>query len=223
MSAELHFNERAGGLQSGIPRLHGTTASPLSFLPSFFVRSFVLERPQGNIIVYNSPGLSDAAQAVLGLGDPQRLLLNHHHEAMCGMPDLEVPVWVHERDRPKVGMPISGTFRDRQMIDDDLEIIPIPGHTPGATAFLWDNGEHRVLFPGDSLWVKSGAWRAVPLAESDRAEYIKSLALMRELDFDLLVPWGGEAGAPYGYAVSREQARENFEHVIAHLKADERS
>lgn len=217
--ADLIFNDEAGGLQSGVPRLHVTQAVPLSFLPRFFVRSFVLERPQGNIVVYNSPALSDAAQDLRGLGDPQRLLLNHHHEAMCGMPDLDVPVWVHERDLPKVAMPISGTFAARQMIDDDLEIIPIPGHTPGATAFLWDNGMHRCLFPGDSLWVKGGCWRAVPLAESDKDEYVQSLELMRGLDFDLLLPWGGEVGAPYGYAVSKDQAQAGFEQAMSQLKA----
>ncbi|WP_353474224.1 hypothetical protein PVT71_20060 [Salipiger sp. H15] len=220
---DLIFNEHAGGLQSGIPRLKATRAAPLSFLPGFFVRSFVLERPQGNVIVYNSPALSDAAPAVRGLGDPQRLLLNHHHEAMCGMPDLDVPVWVHERDLPKVAMPIAGTFSERQMIDDDLEIIPIPGHTLGATAFLWDNGTHRCLFPGDSLWVKGGTWRAVPLAESDRSAYVESLSLMADLDFDLLLPWGGEEGAPYGYVVSKEQARAGFDQALAQLTADGRS
>jgi hypothetical protein len=34
--------------------------------------------------------------------------------------------------------------------------------------FLWDNGEHHLLFPGDSIWVQGGEWKAVLLAESDR-------------------------------------------------------
>jgi len=43
---------------------------------------FVLERKQGNIIIYHSPGINAATHEILGLGRPSRLLLNHWHEAM---------------------------------------------------------------------------------------------------------------------------------------------
>lgn len=58
-----------------------------------------------------------------------------------------------ERDRAERGakMPVAGTFGGREMIGKDLELIPIPGHTPGSTAYLWDAGVHRFLFTGDSV------------------------------------------------------------------------
>lgn len=201
--------------------LYGTPTAPLPFLSGVVVRAFVLERPQGNVIVYNAPGIGEAATEIAALGRPNMLLLNHHHEAMYGKPDLEAPIWIHERDRPMADMPISDTFSGRHMIDDDLELIPTPGHTPGATMFLWDNGDKRVLFPGDSLWVQGGEWKAVLLGDSDRSAYLDSLALLREIEFDILVPWGVEGGAPYGYEVSREEATRNLEKIMARLRRGE--
>lgn len=221
MPDDLHFDLTSHGLQSSIRGLHGTPTTPLPFLKGVVVRSFLLARSQGNVIIYNSPGVSDAAGAILELGQPDRLLLSHHHEAMYGMPDLDVPVWVHQRDRHSTNMPIAGTFSERQMIDDDLEIIPTPGHTPGSTMFLWDTGEYRLLFPGDSLWVQGGEWKAVLLGDSDRSACIDSLALLKEVEFDILVPWGVEEREPYGYAVSRKQAVDNLERIMARLRAGE--
>ena len=63
MPDDLHFNGNTG-LQSTIRGLHGTPVAPLPFLKGVVVRSFVLERPQGHVILYNSPGI-DAAWAIL--------------------------------------------------------------------------------------------------------------------------------------------------------------
>ena len=221
MTDDLTFDDTSPGLQSTIAGLHGTPTAPLPFLEGVVVRAFVLERPQGNLILYNAPGITEAAEEIRGMGVPERLLLNHHHEAMFGAPRLDVPVWVHAADRPSVDMDVAGTFSERQMIDDDLEIIPTPGHTPGTTMFLWDNGEHRLLFPGDSLWVQGGEWKAVLLGDSDRAAYLHSLALVKGIDFDILVPWGVEAGAPYGYAVTRDEATTRLDRIIGRIEAGE--
>lgn len=221
MPDDLTFTDDTKGLQSTISGLSGTPTAPLPFLGGVVVRAFVLQRPQGNTIVYNAPGISEAADEIRGSGRPERLLLNHHHEAMYGAPSLDVPVFIHEADRARVDLPIAGTFSERHMIDDDLEAIPTPGHTPGATMFLWDNGAHRFLFSGDSLWVQGGEWKAVLLGDSDRAAYLDSLALLKAVDFDVLVPWGVEVGEPYGYAVTREEAAANLDKIIARLKAGE--
>ncbi|OWU85365.1 hypothetical protein ATO6_08730 [Oceanicola sp. 22II-s10i] len=206
-------------MHPAIRGLYGTPTAPLPFLDGVVVRAFLLERPQGNFIIYNAPGISAAADEIRGMGAPDRLLMNHHHEAMYGAPRLDVPVWLHEADASRVDLGIAGTFSGRQMIGDDLEIIPTPGHTPGTTSFLWDNGDHRLLFPGDSLWVQGGEWKAVLLGDSDRAAYLASLALLKEVEFDVLVPWGVESGEPYGYAVTREEAIANLDRIIARLEA----
>ena len=182
----------SGALQTLLGGLRATPPARLPYQADVLVRSFVLERPAGNLVVYNSPGLSSAAPQIRELGGAGRLLVNHAHEAMYGPPRLEAPVWVHARDRAEVArsMPVAGTFSGPQLIDDDVRVVPTPGHTPGTTSYLWDSGEHRFLFTGDFVWVEHGEWKAVVLGSSRRADYLESLALVRELDFDVLVPWG---------------------------------
>ena len=209
------------GLQSSLNGMYATPAAPLPFLSGVVVRSFVLEREPGNVIIYHSPGISGAVKEILALGRPDRLLINHWHEAMFETPNLEVPIFVHAKDQARTDLPIAGTFAKREWIGDDLEVIPTPGHTAGATMFLWDNGQHRLLFSGDTIWVQGGEWKAVLLAERDREAYLASISNIRELDFDILVPWGSKDGRPYAYGVTRTQAHDNLERILDRLRAGE--
>ena len=205
----------------------GLIATPASRLPyqhDVLLRSYVLRRRQGDVIVYNSPGVTDAAGAIRDLGTPARLLLNHSHEAMYGRPDLDVPVWVHSRDRAEVArsLEVAGSFNQRETIDDDLEVIPTPGHTAGTTSFLWDDGTHRFLFTGDFIWLEQGEWKAVVLSPALRRDYLDSLALVRELEFDVLVPWGATEGHPsYGLATDPAERRERIDAIVARVRAGE--
>jgi glyoxylase-like metal-dependent hydrolase (beta-lactamase superfamily II) len=182
----------------------------------------LLERPTGNLIIYDAPGLAAAAGEIQARGGATRQLINHAHEAMFGSQGLDVDVFVGERDRNHTrSLPIAGTFSERQTLDDDLEVIPTPGHTPGTTTFLWDSGRHRFLFTGDTLWIEHGNWRATVLGESDRAAYLDSLALLRELEFDVLVPWAATAGEPYIDVVSHTQAQQRLDVIIKRVRAGE--
>lgn len=201
--------------------LCATPTAPLPFLDGVVVRSFILERPQGNVIVYNSPGISAAKRDILALGVPDRLLVTHWHEGMYAAPDIDVDIFVHEDDRTQTNLPIAGTFTKREKIANDLEVIPTPGHTLGTTMFLWDNGQHRLLFPGDSIWVSGGDWKAVLLDERSRETYIASINVVMDLDFDILVPWGAEEQQPHFYQVTHEQARRNLQRIAERLQNGE--
>lgn len=208
-------------LETPIAGLRTTPPARLPYQANVLVRSFLLERPAGNVVVYNAPGLSAAASHIRELGGATRLLINHSHEAMYGAPDLDVPVFVHERDRRETerSLRVSGVFTSRQMIDNDLEVIPTPGHTPGTTSYLWDNGSHRFLFTGDFIWIEHGAWKAVVLDPSRRAEYLTSLALVRDLDFDVLVPWGTTEGGPCFALVDTAEIHARIDAISARIDA----
>jgi glyoxylase-like metal-dependent hydrolase (beta-lactamase superfamily II) len=100
------------------------------------------------------------------------------------------------------------------MLDDDFEVIPTPGHTPGATAYLWESGGRRFLFTGDTIFLRGGEWAAAVLDSSDRGAYLESLALLRDLDFDVLVPWAATAGGPFYAATDRADARHRINELI---------
>jgi glyoxylase-like metal-dependent hydrolase (beta-lactamase superfamily II) len=208
-------------LETPIEGLYSTPSARLPYQDNVLIRSFFIQRPAGNLIIYNSPGVTAAATQIRELGGAARLLINHNHEAMYGDPELDVPVFVHERDRGETArsMRVNGVFTKREMIDDDLEVIPTPGHTPGTTSFLWDNDQHRFLFTGDFIWIEDGEWKAVVLDASRRAEYLDSLALVRDLDFDVLAPWGTTEGDPAIALVDQAERHARIDAIIARVEA----
>lgn len=187
------------GLESELEGLHASTPEALPFAPALEVRAFLLERDQGNLLVYSVSDLGIDAEAIEAAGGISRQYLNHWHEAMFTSDWYDGPLFVHAADRAATEerRHVRGAFTRRHLLDDDFEVIPTPGHTPGATAYLWDNGDHRFLFTGDSIYLSDGEWTAGLLDSSDRRSFVESLRLIRELDFDVLVPWGATRGEPY--------------------------
>ncbi|HEV3375958.1 MAG TPA: MBL fold metallo-hydrolase [Thermoleophilaceae bacterium] len=200
--------------QIEIPGLRASAPQPLPFAPSLHIRAFVLERSRGDVLIYSTATLQD-------MEGVSRWYLNHGHEAMFLSDSVTAPLFVHEADRPSVERKahVRATFSRRHLLDDDFEVIPTPGHTPGATAYLWDSGEHRFLFTGDTVFLRDGKWVGAVLDSSDRAAYLESLELLRELDFDVLMPWAASAGQPFHAVTSRAQARRRLDALAARVRA----
>jgi hypothetical protein len=174
--------------------LYGSRPEPLPFARSLDIRAFLLQREGGNMLIYSTKGF-DAA-ATKPLGGISRQYLGHGHEALFAAESVSAPLFVHDDDRPAVAelMHVRGSFSRRHVFEDDFETIPIPGHTPGATAYLWDSGGHRFLFTGDTIYLRDGEWVAAVLESSDRSAYAASLELIKGLEFDVLVPWAATRG-----------------------------
>jgi hypothetical protein len=202
-----------------IPRLFATSPEPLPFAPSLHIRAFLLERPHGNLLIYSTKGLEQHTAAIEQRGGIARQYLNHGHEAMFSSAWVTAPLYVHEADAPSVDE-VGGTFSTRHMVDDDFEVIPTPGHTPGATAYLWNSSSHRMLFTGDTIYLDEGEWVAAPLASSDRESYVKSLELIRELNFDVLVPWAATADEPFFAMTDRADTRRRIDAILERLRAE---
>ena len=206
-----------------IPGLLASTSEPLPFAPALHIRAFLLERERGNVLVYSVTGLESDEAAIEDAGGIARQYLNHRHEAMFASSWVKAPLFVHERERESVAKKahVRGTFSRRHLLDDDFEVIPTPGHTPGATAYLWDSGSHRLLFTGDTIYLDDGEWVAAVLPSSDRERYVESLELIRELDFDVLVPWAASAGAPYHAMTDRADARRRIDAILDRVRRGE--
>jgi glyoxylase-like metal-dependent hydrolase (beta-lactamase superfamily II) len=212
-------------MQSVIPGLYASAPQALSFAPSIHVRAFLLQRKEGNLLVYNVGTLADDARAIEELGGISRHYLNHWHEAGIGgdrvAKTFEAPLFCHENERQSVSETsnVAGTFSARHMDGDDFEAIPIPGHTSGATAYLWDSGRHRCLFTGDTVYLREGEWVAAVLeGSSDRGAYIESLGLIKELDFDVLVPWAATAGQPFHAVTDKADTRRRIDAILDRLR-----
>lgn len=144
--------------------LYATPTTELPFDKRFRFKSFVLERSEGNIVIFHSGRIDEAADDIQSLGGADRVLMNHEHESLGGQTHFNAPYYIHQDDKEAVTdtLQVAGTFKD---------------------------GEHRYLFTGDFLCYEGDEWRTVVLPSSDREQSIKSLEMIRDLDFDALVPW----------------------------------
>lgn len=205
------------------PGLHAGRPERLPFAPELEVRAFLLERERGNVLVYSTSDFE--AGATKPLGGIARQYLNHWHEALFPAESVSAPLFVHDADRAATSerVHVRGGFTRRHVFEDDLEVIPTPGHTPGATAYLWDSGEHRYLFTGDTVYLSDGEWIAAVLESSDRAAYVESLELLKTLDFDVLVPWATSRGqAPVAHT-DRADAARRLDAIIERVRRGEDS
>ena len=204
---------------TGLRGVLASTPEPLPFAPSLDIRAFLLERAAGNILIYSVKGLERDADGIADRGGIARHYLNHWHEALFPSSWAYAKVFVHEADRDEVAerMPVRATFSRRHVLDEDFEVIPIPGHTPGATAYLWHNGNDRILFTGDTLYLSDGEWVPAVLDSSDRSAYRESLALIRDLDFDVLVPWAATHDGPWYARTDPEDRRRRIDAILERL------
>jgi Metallo-beta-lactamase superfamily len=207
--------------------LYATTPGALPGTASLEIRSFLLRRNSGNLLVYGTGVPADDVRGIGYLGGASRHYLNHHHEAAF-VDDrlahtLGARLFCHEYDSGPVSetLRVAGTFSERHIVDEDFEVIPTPGHTEGATAFLWDTGEHRLLFTGDTVYLRDGEWVAAVLPSSDKESYVESLELIRGLDFDVLVPWLASAGRSHHVSTDKADTRRRIGAILDRLRRGE--
>jgi glyoxylase-like metal-dependent hydrolase (beta-lactamase superfamily II) len=207
-------------LEAIAPSLHATPPQRLSFAPRLGVRAYLLVRPHGNLLIYAADTLAAQAPAMAALGGVARHYLNHWHEAAVGALGEVAPLYCHAADAADVAkrLRVAATFEAGHRVDDDFEAIPIPGHTPGATAYLWSDGRQRFLFTGDSVYLRAGEWVGALLESSDRAAYVASLERLAELEFDRLVPWAASLHGPAHAATDRADAAERLGRIADRLR-----
>ncbi len=215
-------------MEQVISGLYASAPEELPFATSLDIRAFLLRRERGNLLVYSAPAVEADVGAIEALGGISRQYLNHWHEASFGCERTAATfgamLLCHERDAPSVAgkCSVNETFAECTLVDGDFELVPTPGHTPGATAYLWDSGEHRCLFTGDTVYLHEGEWIAALLeGSSDRAAYIESLELIRDLDFDVLVPWAATGGQPSHAFTGRADAQRRIDAILERLRRGE--
>jgi glyoxylase-like metal-dependent hydrolase (beta-lactamase superfamily II) len=93
------------------------------------------------------------------------------------------------------------TFQVDQIVEDGqvvsvhglaIEVIHLPGHTRGCTAFLLHWNGKKVLFSGDVIGTLGyGHFGWDGSIDFDKQLYLRSLLRMAKLDFDIMLPGHG--------------------------------
>jgi glyoxylase-like metal-dependent hydrolase (beta-lactamase superfamily II)/ferredoxin len=179
---------------------------------SFGAWSYLIARPKsegGNILIDSPRFASQLVKRIEAMGGVRRMLLTHKddvaaHTLFREKFDCERLMHADDGARPLgVEHVISGEEPVR--LDDDLLVIPTPGHTRGHVVFLYRN---KFLFTGDHLaWsptrqtltaFRSVSWYSWP-------EQTRSMEKLLNYEFEWVLPGHGD--------IHRDDARIMHDHL----------
>ncbi|HXI02834.1 MAG TPA: hypothetical protein VNI57_06610, partial [Candidatus Saccharimonadales bacterium] len=185
---------------------------------SFGASSYLIRRAAGNVMVDSPRAAGPLLRRIDAMGGVRLMFLTHqddvadhdiiHRRYGCDR-------ILHEADRHGgtrgIERPIAG--REPLILDADLTVIPVPGHTRGSAALLY---REEFLFTGDHLWGledgRLGASRGV--AWHSWAEQIRSMERLRDVPFRWVLPGHGRRWL----ARSEAHRRECLEALIERMK-----
>ena len=120
---------------------------------SFGAHSYLLRRPDGNLLVDSPRYVRSLAERLDELGGLAHVLLSHQDDVADAGRWAErygARVWIHDQDAaaaPFATDVITGS--DPLGVSEGVVILPAPGHTRGSVVFHVDD---RWLFTGDTLY-----------------------------------------------------------------------
>jgi glyoxylase-like metal-dependent hydrolase (beta-lactamase superfamily II)/ferredoxin len=121
---------------------------------SFGASSYLIVRPQGNILV-DSPRFARAlVERIEALGGVKLMFLTHRddvadHRKFHAHFGCERAIHARDATRATDDVEIKLEGDAPMALDDDVVLLPTPGHTAGSTSLLY---RERFLFSGDHLW-----------------------------------------------------------------------
>jgi glyoxylase-like metal-dependent hydrolase (beta-lactamase superfamily II)/ferredoxin len=180
---------------------------------SFGASSYLIEREGGNVMVDSPRAAGPLLRRVAGMGGLRFLFLTHRDDvadharwqARFGCERV-----MHEDDVTAgtrgVERPIAG--EDPVPLAPDLLVIPVPGHTRGSAALLYDES---FLFTGDHLMGSEDGTRLVAsrsVCWYSWPEQVRSLERLLDFRFEWVLPGhGGRYRAPSPAAMRAELER----------------
>jgi len=163
-----------------------------------FGYSHFVKRPAGNLILDASRvgSLSDAFDEIEAEGGVKAAVISDRHLGGASTNEIAArfgaAIYCSQIEADAMGHRAKGVHIDhvlpfaRTTIEGDVQLIPTPGHTAGQFSSLVEVGGARILFTADFVWREGGRWR--PGAAS-RKKMIESFEGLRDLKFDVVVPW----------------------------------
>lgn len=164
---------------------------------SFGATSYLIRRPEGNILVDSPRFAAPLVRRLEELGGVSTMLLTHRddvadHARFARHFGLER--WIHERDAHGLQGFQCWSGMDAQEVGPGLMMIPVPGHTAGHVVFLLDAPEGPFLFSGDHLaWdTGSGHLEAWPdVCWHDWSEQTRGMERLLAHRFEWVLPGHG--------------------------------
>jgi glyoxylase-like metal-dependent hydrolase (beta-lactamase superfamily II) len=118
---------------------------------------------------------------------------NHSRAAAAFRERYGITVWVHEADADRLEAGADATVRGGELLAGDVQIVHVPGKSPGEIAFHLPRS--RALVVGDVvIGVPAGRLSTYPdKVIDDMQELHRSAARLLEYDFEALLLCDGES------------------------------
>jgi glyoxylase-like metal-dependent hydrolase (beta-lactamase superfamily II)/ferredoxin len=161
---------------------------------SYGAASYLIVRPRGNVLVDSPRAARPLYDRLDALGGVRTLVLSHRddvadHAAFARRFGCERIMHAADAGRLPIERRITGG--DPVALDDELTLIPVPGHTRGSVALLYRD---KFLFTGDHLWWDEDEARldmGAGVCWYSWAEQRRSLAKLLAYRFEWVLPGHG--------------------------------
>jgi glyoxylase-like metal-dependent hydrolase (beta-lactamase superfamily II)/ferredoxin len=161
---------------------------------SFGAASYLLVRPQGNVLVDSPRFAAPLVKRIEELGGVATMFLTHRddvadHAKFRERFGCERILHADDADAAETERTIEGA--DPVRIAEDLVVVPVPGHTAGSSCLLWKD---RVLFTGDHLAWSERLGELYAFRDACWMDWNVQIASMKRLaafDFEWVLPGHG--------------------------------
>src|SRR5690625_1660889 len=112
--------------------------------PGLTTHAYLLARNEGNVLFYNTSHPHEF-ERIAELGGISHQLLSHRDEVGESLNAIAArfgsKLGIHELEEADVARVRQANllFTRRERILGNIEVIPVPGHSPGSTSFLVDS------------------------------------------------------------------------------------
>jgi glyoxylase-like metal-dependent hydrolase (beta-lactamase superfamily II)/ferredoxin len=163
---------------------------------SFGASSYLIVRPAGNVLVDSPRFAAQLVRRIEAVGGLRTILLTHQDDVADHAKwaaRLGATRVLHRDDYSSRFGPIERLLEgtDPIQLDEDLVVIPTPGHTRGHVVYLYRN---RFLFTGDHMWWSPNRRRlhaSRSVSWYSWTEQTRSMRRLLDFDFEWVLPGHG--------------------------------
>jgi glyoxylase-like metal-dependent hydrolase (beta-lactamase superfamily II)/ferredoxin len=161
---------------------------------SFGAASYLVIRPEGNVLVDSPRFAAPLVKRIEELGGVATMFLTHRDDVADHVRfrehfGCERVIHADDADAAETERTIAGD--DAVRLADDLLVIPTPGHTAGSACLLWRD---RFLFTGDHLAWSERLGELYAFRDACWMDWSVQVASMKRLaayDFEWVLPGHG--------------------------------
>ena len=185
---------------------------------SYGASSYLIVRERGNVLVDSPRAAAPLFRRIEELGGARTMVLSHRddvadHAAFARRFGCERVMHAADAGALPIERRVAGT--EPVMLDEELTLIPVPGHTRGSMALLYRD---KFLFTGDHLWWDADDERldmGRNVCWYSWTEQLRSLERLRGFRFEWVLPGHGRRFR----ATTADAMRMTLEETSARLKA----